>query len=176
MFTNNFVTWFRTVTDSAQVAKRSLVLPTGADFPAPSYGTITSAYAYSWGGNNGNIRSDYSGTGIVFGTGNELPAMADYKLSGSIVAGLTSTYTKTVSDTDEYSRFTLNFTLTNTNAEEVTIREVGYIGECPFYNNNNRKYAYVLFWRELLESPITIPAGGVGQVSVNLDINLPYGA
>ena len=102
--------------------------------------------------------------------------MADYKLSGSIVAGLTSTYTKTVSDTDEYSRFTLNFTLTNSNAEEVTIREVGYIGECPFYNNNNRKYAYVLFWRELLESPITIPAGGVGQVSVNLDINLPYGA
>ena len=176
MFTNNFVTWFRTVTDPAQVAKRSLVLPTGADFPAPSYGTITSVYAYNWGGHNGTVRSDYSGTGIVFGTGNEPPTMADYKLSGDIVTGLTSTYTRTVSDTDECSRFTLNFTLTNSNAEDVTIQEVGFIGDCPFYNNNNRKYGYVLFWRELLESPITIPAGGVGQVSVNLDINLPYGA
>ena len=113
----------------------------------------------------------YGGDGqafVVLGTGNEPPALSDYKLSGDIVTGFGSTvsFSGENAGDETYSQGTAVMTITNNNETDITIGEVGIV-----YQIGSR--SSVLFERTVLESPITIPAGGVGQVTYTIRMNYP---
>lgn len=57
----------------------------------------------------------------------------------------------------------------NTSSADVTIREIGYYA-CY---DGNTKNSRVLLDRTLLDTPVTIPAGSIGQVVYTITFNYP---
>ena len=108
--------------------------------------------------------------GIIFGTGDAEPAFHDYKLSGNIISGLTGSISTTYADNSDGATITAKCLLTNTKSNEVTIKEVGLIGS--YYSGTGAEYC-VLVDRAVLEEPVTIPAGGVGEVTYSITIKAP---
>lgn len=106
--------------------------------------------------------------GVIFGTGTAQPTIDDYKLSGNIISTIVASvsYTRTV--TEDSTVFQCVYTLTNTGTEEITIGEIGLIGGSGSYESNK-----MLVERTVLDSPVTIPAGGVGQVTYTITFNYP---
>lgn len=117
----------------------------------------------------GKLITTYSGYGgVIFGDGNIPVTIDDYCLSGNIITTLSGngTVTWTASDTELVGEST--FLLTNTGTSEVTIRECGLFGGA----NNNNGYTRMLD-RTVLDTPVTIPAGGVGQIVYTVRIVFP---
>lgn len=104
--------------------------------------------------------------GAVFGTGNSA-AIDDYTLSGTL---LTSAHISAVcslaADYDnEGMTLTGTYTISNVSANEITISEIGLVT----YNSS----VYCLVEHTVLDTPVTIPAGGVGQVTYTIRFNYP---
>ena len=113
--------------------------------------------------------------GVVFGNGTAAESINDYTMSGDLFTTYTSSYSMECIGDDTGLTKTCTFTLTNT-GDEFTISEVGLFGFAyvSHYSSNNRYYVYdILLDRTLLETPITIPAGGVGQVTYTIRMNYP---
>ena len=109
-------------------------------------------------------------TRVMFGTGDTPPTINDYNLSGNIITGLVATKATTnLINSDSLSISTL-YTLTNTGAEPVTIKEVG-LGQSFKYHGSSENSC--LIDRTVLDTPVTIPAGGVGQVEYTITFNYP---
>lgn len=108
---------------------------------------------------------------VRFGDGDTPPTRDDYKLSGNVITGFTSTYAKTVSKQDE-NGFTVTalHTITNNNSNEITIREVGKFSRTQYASGSYTQY---LLDRTVLDTPVTIPAGGIGQVEYTITFNYP---
>lgn len=120
--------------------------------------------------NNGGKASYTGGSNktpyIVFGTGNEPPTLSDIKLSGSVVSGITVTHTFSGTRADDgTNEITGIFTIANGNTTDITIGEVGVV----YYDGK----AAVLYERTVLDNPVTIAAGGVGQVTYTIRMSLP---
>ena len=136
------------------------------------YSSSRFANSLESGLNRGAKPSYTSGGGelafVVLGTGNEPPALSDYKLSGDIVTGFGSnvSFSGENAGDETYSQGTAVMTITNNNETDITIGEVGIVYQ------TGSSYS-VLFERTVLESPITIPAGGVGQVTYTIRMNYP---
>lgn len=115
---------------------------------------------------------------VFFGTGSTAPTIDDYRLAGDTVTGYTSshTYKDEYAEDGTFAKRTATYTITNNNAEPVTIGEIG-IFICAVWTTgySSNKYIYTtypyLLERTVLESPITIPAGGVGQVTYSITEN-----
>ena len=109
--------------------------------------------------------------GVIFGTGNTPAQITDVALSGELVTTFASSYSiATRVDNDEIVLEAL-YTLTNTGSNPITIGEIGMIANL---NNASASALYkALLERTALESPITIPAGGVGQVIYTIRMNYP---
>lgn len=137
-----------------------------------------------------SMGTSYSSNGVLFGTGITPPQKSDYRLSGSIITTLahTNTFSQFVDDAGAGIEFV--YTLTNTGTSEVTIGEVGYIeafggreryltatnGRPGSFNSNTAglgSFGYFMMYREVLDTPVTIPAGGVGQVKLSIRSNIP---
>lgn len=103
--------------------------------------------------------------GVIFGDGDTEPIVDDYKLSGNLISGLSASVVQTQTVEDDYMEIENVYTLTNTNTTEVTIREVAYCHQLSAYG--------VLMERTVLDEPVTIPAGGVGQVTYTIRMNYP---
>lgn len=119
------------------------------------------------------------GTGVVFGDGNVAPTVDDITLSGNPILGLSSSNitisASVVSETTYYEK-TCIYTIHNDTGADITIGEIGLF--CSFYGQKRQYYSdYVqcpyMIERTALESPVTIPAGGVGQVTYTIRINYP---
>lgn len=119
--------------------------------------------------NIGKALTSNAGEGVLFGDGNTTPTYDDYYLSGNIVTGFKSTSNVT-SETDENGGVTLTsvFTITNNGSEDITIKEVCYFG---YYGSGATQRC--MLDRTVLDSPVTIPTGGVGQVTYSITINIP---
>ena len=100
------------------------------------------------------------GCGVIFGDGNTSPTENDYFLSGNPINTLSVTPAVTTSTENDKIIVKGIFTITNTSDSEVTIREVGVFGSV--YNGNS--IIAILTDRTVLDTPLTIPAGGIGQV------------
>lgn len=119
--------------------------------------------------------------GVVFGTGNNAPTTDDYTLSGDFISGLSSsnvTYTTERNydvDTGERS-YTVAYTIINTTGADITIGEVGLAGTASRKYTSNSWYYYisVLYERTALETPITIPAGGIGRITYTISGNMYF--
>lgn len=102
-----------------------------------------------------------NGSGIVVGAGNTPPTINDYKLENQITNGITSSI--------GFSENGRVITITNTSADNITIKEIGFVGSA--YKSSSGYSC--LIDRTLLETPLTIPAGGVGIITYNLSLQVP---
>lgn len=96
---------------------------------------------------------------IIIGSGTTPPTVDDYKLESQITSGITGSIASKFSD-EGLLVFTL--TLNNTSSADITIGEVGYAAGVP--TSSSSSGAAALLERTVLDEPITIPAGGVGQI------------
>lgn len=145
--------------------------------------TCTASTLLTWGYDNSQtgyyacmkaLRTSLSGYGgVILGDGDTPPTSDDYKLAGNIISGYTysSTLKRVVSDTAVTAKAV--YTITNTGSAEITIKEIGLIG---FTTSGGAAASAVLFDRTVLDTPVTIPAGGVGQVEYTITFNLPTAA
>ena len=110
--------------------------------------------------------------GVIFGNGDTPPTQEDYKLSGDIVSGFTYSAAISKASTDSGNSITATYTITNTSASEIVIKEVGVVS--VFRSSNYSRLEYIgLLDRTVLDTPVTIPAGGVGQVVYTITFNYP---
>lgn len=112
---------------------------------------------------NNGVLSQYTPSGVVFGTGNTPPTVDDYALAGDIVTGLVASKSYTYTKDDNGVTYEVVYTLTNSTSNDVTIAEVATMAHS----------AACLIERTVLEEPVTIPAGGVGQVTYTIRMNYP---
>ena len=116
-------------------------------------------------------RTDLAAYGLYFGNGAEPPTLDDYKLAGDVVSGFSVTKI-TTSEYDGASAARTNvYTIANTSSTEITISEIGLVGYA--WNSATSNNGHALFDRTVLDEPVTIPAGGVGQVTYTIRMNYP---
>lgn len=114
-------------------------------------------------------KTDNSAGGVVFGDGSVPPTPDDYNLSGTEITTLSvSNVCVTNATKYEYAAITSTFTLTNTGANEVTIREVALFSHCWSTGSE----WVVMVERTVLDAPVVIAPGGVGQVSYTIRIDM----
>lgn len=110
---------------------------------------------------NNSTKDSISFAGVVFGNGDAQPTIDDYQLSGEHFKNFSSSYAHSYdANTNEG---TITYTLVNNNDSDFTIREVGVFATS----------SVVLMIREVLDSPVTIPAGGIGQVTLTIKVAIP---
>lgn len=112
---------------------------------------------------------DGSVTGVLFGDGDTAVTAKDRNLSGNIITTITD---KAVNITNTFSQSksecTAIYTLTNTGTDDITIREVGIVTAFAYAN---ARWSNCLVERTVLDTPVTIPAGGIGQVVYTISCN-----
>lgn len=114
--------------------------------------------------------------GVVFGSGSAAPAAEDFKLSGEIIAGLSTsnvTYVFDYAADETGGSITCVYTISNTTGADITIGEVGLVMNYGgrVVSTSSTHYAPVLVERSVLADPITIPADGVGQVTYTIHLD-----
>lgn len=128
---------------------------------------------------NQNDKVYYSNSrpyGVAFGDGNTAPTAEDVRLAGNHLTALTaSNVSKEISYTadGEDRLITVVYTINNNTGADITIGEIGLFSAAIAYtsssqSNSNRYYFPVLLERTALETPITIPADGVGKVTYTI--------
>lgn len=115
--------------------------------------------------------------GLVFGSGNTPVTIDDCTLSGSAITNISVSYSDNSVYEEDGSASVLSFiyTITNNNDTDIVVGEVGVFAGAswPVRNYNTYGHHYYMFERTALETPITIPAGGVGQVTYTIRMNYP---
>lgn len=122
-----------------------------------------------WFGKMTTILTSYNGYGVVFGDGTTEVSKDDNKLSGNVITTISGTAVSQDTCDDAQAIKSTLFTITNTGTEPVTISEIGYFGAVGF----KTFYTNAMFERTLLETPVTIPPGGVGRVIYTIRLNYP---
>ena len=114
--------------------------------------------------------------GVVFGTGTGTPTVDDTTLFGSHITAITASNTTTAvsnSANSEKSTLTCVYTITNNTSSDITIGEVGLVAEVKGKSSSKTFYGATLYEHSVLDTPITIPAGGVGQVTYAISMDYP---
>ena len=106
--------------------------------------------------------------GICLGSGTTPATVNDYNLESRITSGLSASVAQS---NDENNDPVYIIAITNTSNEAITIAEVGMIGQ--LYQGTNNSSTMVLYERTVLDTPITIEAGGIGQVTYTIRMNYP---
>lgn len=112
--------------------------------------------------------NNYNG-GVIFGSGTASPTVDDYTMAGELFATGSVSANVERSFDDEGAYWTATYTITNTGDEDFTVGEIGLYANS---NSTNVKGPF-LIERTVLETPITIPAGGVGLVTYNIRLVYP---
>lgn len=132
-----------------------------------SYLQIHRKTSSPWGCYLGSIGSAYGVGTVLFGTGTTPPTVDDYALSGDVISTLVGTVDHSESYDNTERAVTEVYTLTNTGDAAVTIGEVG------IFTSAGSSSKCIMLERTVLESPITIEPGGVGQVTYTLRGTFP---
>jgi hypothetical protein len=115
--------------------------------------------------------SYYTGTnvayfGIVLGTGTTPATVDDYWLEHIIKSGLNVQIT----NMSQHGIYRLILTITNESDSSITIGEIG--AQVPAVCVGASKRAFMMD-RTVLDTPVTIPSGGIGKIEYEIKINLP---
>ena len=122
----------------------------------------------------GRLVKTYNGYGGVrLGTGDAPATADDYKLSGDLITGYSFTAEVKTQNSAESDKITAIYTITNTSSSEITIKEIGIVAKMSSNTSTAQIADMGLLERTVLDAPVTIPAGGVGQVEYTITINLP---
>lgn len=109
-------------------------------------------------------------TGVVFGTGNTPATLDDYKLSGDVITTLSGTCAISRGVDAEGAYITARYTLNNNGDSDVTVSE---IAACTFFWPDKTKTLFTILDRTVLDTPVTIPADGVGKVEYTIRLTYP---
>ena len=115
-----------------------------------------------------------SNNGVVLGDGDTPPTFEDYTLAGNLISNFVFTASISRLNIDN-SGATIKalYTITNNNSVEITIKELCLIVNGTQYSGSNDSKYKIVLDRTVLDTPVTIPAGGVGQVEYTITFNLP---
>lgn len=141
--------------------------------PNVSHG-LTFGYSYNYAPYMGRLSRIYATSvgGVLLGDGNTEPSLDDYRLSGNIISTVSAaTVTPTVTISDGSVIISATYSITNTGTEDITISEIGLMGKTT--TSSSYETTSYLVERTVLDSPVTIPAGGVGQVTYAIRMNYP---
>ena len=113
------------------------------------------------------VNQNYSSSkgGVVFGDGNTPATAEDYKLAGNIIKGFTAIANLAHSIDNGVAQVVATYTINA--SSEVTIKEI-----VAFAYTGGGNSAYIVD-RTVLDTPVTIPAGGIGQVVYTITFNYP---
>ncbi len=110
--------------------------------------------------------SNFSNAKFVIGTGTTNPKITDYILESQITEGYDcSTLSKRYVQGEEKDYLNIYGILTNIGTEDLTFSEIGLLG---YQNMTGSSTTYILFAREVYDTPITIAPGESVAVNVNL--------
>lgn len=111
--------------------------------------------------------------GVVIGTGTTPPTADDHTLSGSLISDYSFSVAIQRFNDENGAGVTAIYTITNTGTSDFTVGEIGLIaniGSSVSYTYDGYK---ALLERTVLDTPLTIPAGGIGQVTYTIRLNYP---
>lgn len=108
--------------------------------------------------------------GAIIGTGNTPPTYEDYTLAGDVISTFNYTQVTKKETTDNGVKFTATYSITNTGTEAFTISEIGLQASSSSSSGASVK---LLLERTVLDSPVTIEPGAVGQVTYTINVNMP---
>lgn len=128
-------------------------------------------YIHRFGSCSSFVKSGAS-EGVAFGTGDTAPTLDDYTLSGSFITTANASYTRIANFYDEGMTLTRTYTITNTGSADITIKEVAQFARIVS-SSSTSSWCYYMVDRTLLDEPVTIPAGGVGQVTYTITMDYP---
>lgn len=124
------------------------------------------------------INSAMQNDGVYFGDGSGVLTSESYRLFGSVITGIAVTSATTATREENTITKNITFTIANNNAQDITIKEIGVIGGstlayADMNTSSTSKYSdRFLLEHTLLDEPVTIPAGGVGQVTYTITFNI----
>ena len=114
--------------------------------------------------------------GVCFGDGDTPPTPADLNISGNAFTTYNALYNlSTGVDDSGHLDVKAQYTITNTGDEAFTIKEIGLFAVpslCKGPDINVAGTFSILLDRTILDIPVTIPAGGFGQVKYRITFNL----
>ena len=117
-----------------------------------------------------------SSNGVVLGDGDTPPTFEDYTLAGTLISNFVFTASINRLNIDN-SGTTIKalYTITNNNSVEITIKELCLIVNATQFSSGSGVYAEnkIVLDRTVLDTPVTIPAGGIGQVEYTITYSLP---
>lgn len=185
MFTNNYITWKTECFTSTSYS---------TSFTATTF-TGVSKTIYIFGAEMQDIgtvmRKSLTGSivdkecyrgegGVCFGTGSTPATKDDYTLESPITSGITVTNPSDVvyheNDNGQYT-FSASFVVANTSDAELNIWEVGVVSYLGNYCSTGITISGsfggspILFDRQVLSEPITIPAGESKLVTYKITFN-----
>ena len=118
--------------------------------------------------------------GVCFGDGDTPPTPADLNISGNAFSTYDALYNlSTGVDDSGHLYVKAHYTITNTGNEAFTIKEIGLFAAPSLNKGPDIAVAgsfSILLDRTVLDTPVTIPAGGIGQVEYTITFNLPTAA
>lgn len=121
-----------------------------------------------------NLLPDNGTRGFAFGDGTGSPSFGDYTLFGNCVSGYSFSKTMEYKYDGVSSSIEVVFTITNNNSESITISEIGLFDfEQHKAGTSSWKHLLYMIEHTVLDSPITIGPGSVGQVVYTLKLNHP---
>lgn len=110
------------------------------------------------------------GNGVfILGRGRTPATVDDYKLEDMITSGLTCSVSISLDGDNDATHKLL---LTNTSNEDIIIGEVGIAG-MHYMTASNSTRLFALIERTVLDSPLTIPAGGIGTIDYTIKLPIP---
>lgn len=123
----------------------------------------------------------YRTSGVAFGNGTAEPTVNDLTLSGDFIHGLVANsnviITNERQEDDTGCTYTTMYTITNNTGADITVSEVGifdnYYGTKGSASSIKKHVIPYMIERTLLETPVTIPVNGVGQVTYTFRIDSP---
>lgn len=116
-----------------------------------------------------HIRNRYDQyAGVIIGTGTTPPQLEDYKLSGDMITTFSYSAGVTAKEENNGLVFTALYTITNTGTEAFTIGEIALMAG---FGSDAKQDSKALVERTVLDAPVTIPAGGIGQVTYTIRLN-----
>lgn len=119
------------------------------------------------------LRPDWASSGgVLLGTGTTPATVDDCTMSGTPVS--TYTYSTSLSITPDANGVTTTalYTITNTGSAAFTIGEIGLAADLTGNSGSALNYK-ALLERTVLDSPLTIEPGGVGQLTYTIRFNYP---
>lgn len=177
MLTNNWYSVFKALfADTANLSGKLPVRHTTEDnvyYAKPGSGSSVNSYVFP----AAQLTSAYICTNlssannhIAFGDGDTPPTKDDRTLSGNLITTLSiasrNGFTSVDGDTLFYC---VNMAIKNTGADAVTIREIAWLGAVT---TTYKSGTHLMFDRTVLDSPVTIPAGGTESITYKIGVNI----